>query len=109
MTFFQRSHRRPRRLGILPGTFNPVTVAHIALARVALSHVDEVVFVLPRAFPHKTYSGASFDGRVEILRDAVAGDEAFSIAAAERGLFAEIALECRAEYGDGVRFSFLCG
>jgi nicotinate-nucleotide adenylyltransferase len=109
MDFFQRSDRRPKRLGILPGTFNPVTVAHVALARAALAHVDEVVFVLPRVFPHKTYSGASFAERLEMLRDAVAGDEAFSIAAAEGGLFAEIVLECRAEYGDGVRFSFLCG
>jgi nicotinate-nucleotide adenylyltransferase len=109
MEFYQRSRSGAERLGIFPGTFNPVTVAHLALARAALSHVDEVVFVLPRVFPHKTYSGASFDERVEMLRAAVAGHEAFSIAAAEGGLFAEIALECRAEYGGGARFSFLCG
>ena len=56
MEFFRRAAGRPNRLGILPGTFNPVTVAHLALAHAALRHVDEVVFVLPRVFPHKNYT-----------------------------------------------------
>ena len=42
MEFFQTAEGIPFRLGILPGTFNPVTVAHVALARAALSLVDEV-------------------------------------------------------------------
>src|ERR1051325_5057741 len=109
MDFPHRAAGNPKRLGILPGTFNPVTVAHMALARAALSQVDEVVFVLPRVFPHKTYSGASFDERIEMLRAAVADNPAFSIATAEGGLFVEIARECRAAYGDGVTLSFLCG
>ncbi|MGA2268478.1 MAG: hypothetical protein ABSH44_08425 [Bryobacteraceae bacterium] len=109
MEFFRRAAGRPSRLGILPGTFNPVTVAHLALARAALSSVDEVVFVLPRAFPHKEYSGASFAERLELLCAAVSGNQALSIAAADRGLFVEIAGECRAAYGEGVRLTFLCG
>src|SRR3954468_14548254 len=109
MDFFQRAVRRPERLGILPGSFNPVTVAHLALARAGLRHVDEVVFVLPRVFPHKNYSGASFAERVELLRAAAAGHQAFSVAVADGGLFAEIAQECRAAYGEEVRLSFLCG
>ena len=32
------------------------------------------MFVLPRVFPHKNYSGASFDDRVEMLRAALAGE-----------------------------------
>jgi nicotinate-nucleotide adenylyltransferase len=109
MEFYLRTAGGPSRVGILPGSFNPVTVAHLALARAALSHVDEVVFVLPRVFPHKKYSGASFAERVELLRLALSGEEAFSIAAADRGLFVEIAAECRAAYGEGVRLTFLCG
>jgi nicotinate-nucleotide adenylyltransferase len=109
MELFQRADREPARLGILPGSFNPVTVAHIALARAALQHVNEVVFVLPRVFPHKTYSGASFAERVEMLRDAVSDEPAFSIAAADGGLFIEIARECRDVYGNGTRLAFLCG
>jgi Cytidylyltransferase-like len=43
--FFRRTPAIPRRLGIFPGTFNPPTHAHLALARAAEGHVDEVLFV----------------------------------------------------------------
>ncbi len=109
MEFFRRAAGNPPRLGILPGTFNPVTVAHLALARAALEHVDEVVFVLPRVFPHKPWSGASFDDRLAMLRAVVSDDPAFSIAAADGGLFIDIARECRAAYGPEVQLAFLCG
>jgi nicotinate (nicotinamide) nucleotide adenylyltransferase len=108
MEFFQRAERRPRRLAVFPGAFNPVTVAHMALAEAALTVTDEVLFVLPRTFPHKTYSGASFGQRVQLLCQAVHGRDNFSIAASCRGLFVEIAEECREAYGD-IRLSFLCG
>jgi nicotinate-nucleotide adenylyltransferase len=108
MLFFRRASVAAKRLGILPGSFNPVTVAHLALARAALAHVDEVVFVLPRVFPHKDYSGASFDDRVAMLRAAV-DEPAFSIATADGGMFIEIARECRAAYGADVGLAFLCG
>src|ERR1039457_6294466 len=99
MEFLWRSAGRHGRLGVFPGTFNPVTVAHVALAEGALAVVDEVVFVLPRQFPHKTYSGASFEQRVELLCMALEGRPRFSVAASEGGLFAEIAGECRDVYG----------
>src|SRR6266568_1101956 len=109
MQFFRRCSANPGRLGILPGTFNPVTVAHLALAAGALSVVDEVVFVLPRQFPHKVYSGASFAQRIELLVTALEAEGRFSVAASEVGLFAEIAAECREAYGADARLSFLCG
>ena len=107
--FFRRSAEILCRLGVLPGSFNPITVAHLALAEAALNVVDEVVFVLPREFPHKAYTGASFAERVELLDMALAGQRRFSVAASEGGLFVEIAGECRAAYGADVRLSFLCG
>ena len=67
MKCFRRWEGKPCRLGVFPGSFNPITVAHLALAEAALNVVDEVVFVLPRQFPHKTYSGASFEQRKELL------------------------------------------
>jgi nicotinate-nucleotide adenylyltransferase len=109
MEFLQRAAGQPERLGILPGAFNPITVAHLALARAALRHVNEVVFVVPRVFPHKNYSGASFSERLSMLREAASGESAFSIATTDGGLFLEIARECHAAYGDHVRLSFLCG
>jgi nicotinate-nucleotide adenylyltransferase len=109
MQFLRRCTDKRYRLGVLPGTFNPVTVAHLALAEAALAVVDEVVFVLPRQFPHKTYSGAGFEQRAELLEMALAGKARFSAAACEGGLFVEIASECRAAYGKDVQLSFLCG
>jgi nicotinate-nucleotide adenylyltransferase len=109
MEFLERSPYPPRRLGILPGTFNPPTRAHLALARAALAFTDEVLFVLPRTFPHKPYTGATFEERVQMLRTAYTGCAGFSIAASNGGLFLEIAGECRAAYGPDVTLSFLCG
>jgi nicotinate (nicotinamide) nucleotide adenylyltransferase len=105
--FLRRAPGQPRRLGILPGTFNPPTRAHIALAHAATPHVDEVLFVLPREFPHKPYDGAAFAERIDMLQEA-ADDPRFSIASTAGGLFIEIARECRDAYRD-TQLSFLCG
>jgi nicotinate-nucleotide adenylyltransferase len=109
MQFYRRAASAPVRLGILPGTFNPVTVAHLALATAGLEAVDQVLLVLPRVLPHKVWSGASFDDRVSLLLEAVAGEERLSVASTDSGLFVEIAEECRESYGAGVKLSFLCG
>jgi nicotinate-nucleotide adenylyltransferase len=97
------------RLGVLPGTFNPPTRAHLALAHAALAHCDEVLFVLPRALPHKDYGGVGFQDRLRILRQAVAAHPRFAAAASGGGLFLEIAAECREAYGSEVEIAFLCG
>lgn len=110
MEFFHRAvGPPPSRLAVFPGTFNPVTVAHQALVSAALVHLDEVVLVLPRLFPHKEYSGASFDARVRMLCATFPRNEPISVAASDGGLFVEIAAECRAAYGPDVALSFLCG
>jgi nicotinic acid mononucleotide adenylyltransferase len=71
--------------------------------------VDQVLFVLPREFPHKPYEGASFDQRVAMLLAATASEPRYSVAASEGGLFVDIAEECRAVYGDQTRLLFVCG
>lgn len=109
MDFFRRAKGSPGKLGILAGTFNPLTRAHLALARAALGLVDEVVFVLPRSFPHKTYAEASFADRLEMLEAALADEPRCSIAATEKGLFIEIARECREAYGPACELYFVCG
>jgi len=109
MEFFQRPAELPHRLSVFPGSFNPPTVAHLALARAALSVVDEVTFVLPRAFPHKSYRDTTLLQRLELLQGALRDESRFSIAVTGGGLFIEIARECREAYGDAVRLSFLCG
>jgi nicotinate-nucleotide adenylyltransferase len=99
----------PAKLAILPGAFNPPTRAHLAMADAALTIADEVLFALPRAFPHKEYTGSEFETRLEWLRAALAGYPRFSLAVTRGGLFIEIAQEVRAVYGAATELFFLCG
>jgi len=109
MEFFRRADGVPASLGVFPGTFNPITIAHLALAEAAGRLVDEVVFVLPRTLPHKEYSGASLEQRAGLLLEALAAQDRVSIASTAGGLFVEIADECRERYGARVKLSFVCG
>ena len=109
LEFFLGSPRRVARVAALPGTFNPPTVAHLALARAALAVADVVVFVLPRAFPHKPYAGAPFEDRVRMLLAAAAGEPRFAVAASAGGLFVEIARECVQAFPAPARPAILCG
>jgi nicotinate-nucleotide adenylyltransferase len=109
MQFYNRVTVVPAKLAILPGAFNPPTRAHLAMAQSALSVADEVLFVLPRSFPHKAYSGAGFDTRLELLHATLAGDPHFSLASSDRGLFIEMAREARADYGASTELFILCG
>jgi nicotinate (nicotinamide) nucleotide adenylyltransferase len=109
MQFLRRAPGQPARIGILPGAFNPPTVAHLALAHSALSHAEEILFVLPEALPHKSFDGAPFEARVAMLLAATVDTPRSSVGVSEAGLFRDIAAECREAYGEGARFSFLCG
>ncbi len=99
----------PSKLAILAGAFNPPTRAHLAMAEAALNVVDEVLFALPREFPHKEYTGAGLDARIDLLRAALSGHPRFSLALTEGGLFVEMAREARAAYGRETELFLLCG
>ena len=83
-------------------------MAHLELAQAASPRVDLIVCVVPRVFPHKEYSGATLDQRVEML-DAAGLAVPHAIASTEQGLFIDIARECREHYGAEVQLSFICG
>jgi nicotinic acid mononucleotide adenylyltransferase len=83
-------------VALLPGSFNPPTRAHLDMARAALAFVDAVIFVLPREFPHKPWSEASFEQRLTMLDRLAAVDSRFGIAVSEGGLYIEMANEARA-------------
>lgn len=106
--FHQRSVRRPKKLGVLAGSFNPPTIAHEELIYTAGFHVDEVLCVVPSALPHKEYFGATLEQRLEMLVEAKLM-EFCSIASSEKGLFIDIARECREHYGADTRLFFVCG
>ena len=95
-------------MGVLAGSFNPPTIAHEELVYAASRHVEEVVCVVPSVLPHKEFFGAGLEQRLEMLEAAdLAAD--FSIASSEKGLFIDIARECRDHYGQDTRLYFICG
>lgn len=98
---------KPEKIGILAAGFNPPTVAHFDLIYAAGFHVDQVVCVLPREFPHKKYDGASLEQRIEMLAKSVLPPCAIAIS--ESGLFLDIARECRAHFGGATKLYFICG
>ncbi len=109
MEFSRRAAGNPPQLGILSAAFHPPTRAHLGLANAALRLVDEVVFVLPRRFPHKEYEIVALEDRLEMLLAATREEPRFSVAVTDGGLFIEIARECREAYGQETGLWFLCG
>jgi nicotinate-nucleotide adenylyltransferase len=106
--FYRRPRTSPGRLGVLAGGFNPPTVAHVALADASCGRVDEILYVVPRAFPHKEYFGATLEQRIDMLGSLELSIPR-SIATTEKGLLIDIARECHAEFGANTHLSFLCG
>jgi nicotinate-nucleotide adenylyltransferase len=106
--FHRRSRSKPHKIGILAGSFNPPTIAHLELANAAGFQVDEVLCVVPRALPHKDYFGATVEQRVEMLLQAGLAVP-HSIASSDRGLFIDIARECRTDYDSNARLYLICG
>jgi nicotinate-nucleotide adenylyltransferase len=99
----------PRSVAVFPGAWNPPTVAHLEIARAARARVDEVVWVLPRAFPHKGFEGADFEDRKRMLARLAESEPGFSAALSEGGLYAEIAEEAREFLGEGTEIVLLAG
>lgn len=96
------------RIGLLPGGFNPPTVAHLALLRAAAGVLDAVVVVVPRAYPHKSFAGAPLEVRLEMLR-GLAAEVPCAVALADQGLFIDMTREFRRDVLPGAEVHFVCG
>jgi nicotinate-nucleotide adenylyltransferase len=108
LEFLYRAAENPARVVLFPGAWNPPTVAHVDIARVARRQADEVIWILPRAFPHKRFEGAGFDGRRAMLQ-TVARNAGFSAAVSDGGLYAEIAAEARECFGPETEIALVLG
>jgi nicotinate-nucleotide adenylyltransferase len=62
------------RLGVLGGTFDPIHVGHVTLAReaIACAHLDRLLLLPASIPPHKHAASASADDRLEMCRLACA-------------------------------------
>jgi nicotinate (nicotinamide) nucleotide adenylyltransferase len=93
---------------VVPGAFNPPTRAHVMLAEAALTAADAVLFALPGTLPHKEFTGASLEQRVEMLRRITASSGRLASAVADGGLYIDIAREVRERFPHA-EIKLLCG
>ena len=74
-----------RRIGLMGGSFNPIHLAHVRLAREALAggHADEIVFLPTGNPPHKREGLADKEDRYAMTCLAVAGEARMRVSRAE--------------------------
>ncbi len=98
-------------LGVLGGTFNPVTSGHLALANQAQEHfqLDEILFVLPARLPHREPREASLEDRLAMLELALQPYPCYSLAVSTHGIFLDIAQALESHYPREARLLFLIG
>ena len=101
-----------RRVGILSGSFNPPTIAHIELARRAkeLFGLDMSFFTLSRVTVDKEkIEGLILEDRLLLLSLIAKNLGWAGVAVANRGLYYEQARAFRSLLGNSARISFIVG
>ena len=83
---------RSGRIGLLPAVFNPPTIAHMALAEEAQRcfKLDQVVYVLPEALPHKRIERPGTEVRLGWLATLAEAEPSRAAAVCRAGLVIEI-------------------
>lgn len=109
LEFLYRDAGDPARVALFPGSWNPPTIAHEAIAGAASSWADEVVWILPAAMPHKTWEGAAFRDRRRMIEQMARSRKKFSAAISEGGLYTDIAREAREHFAPGTEIALLLG
>ena len=99
------------RLGIFPASFNPPTMAHLALIREAgeAGHLDEVLILLDIQAMDKAPIEARFEDRLEMVKRAFQKDPRISIGLSNHGLFLAKLKPLRELYPTAVEFVFIVG
>ncbi|MGH7845792.1 MAG: nicotinate-nicotinamide nucleotide adenylyltransferase [Candidatus Binatia bacterium] len=100
------------RVGILSGSFNPPTIAHLELARSAKEsfNLDRVFFTLGLVTVDKErIEGPMLEDRLLLLELLAAGLDWAAVAIVNRGLYFEQARAFRSLLGKSARISFVAG
>jgi nicotinate-nucleotide adenylyltransferase len=102
---------RAGRLGILGGSYNPITLAHLALADAVIEHMhlQEVIFCLSEVPPHKSIFGASLEQRLDIMQLAVSDRPYATVGLCTHGLFIDIYRAVKQVYPVQAEVFFLTG
>jgi len=103
--------KREGRLGIFPASFNPPTLAHLALIKEAMKQgkLDEILILLDIQAMDKAPVGAAVEDRLTLLKKAFGRDPKVSIGLSNRGLFLEKIKPLRKYYPAPISFFFIVG
>jgi nicotinate-nucleotide adenylyltransferase len=104
MRLFRRPKTSCRSIAVFCGAFHPPTVAHVSLAEAALRRVDEVMWVMPEAFPHKRYEGVPLPGRLRLVLEATQ----HAVGVSRGNLFFDVAAEVAGQF-NGAQVHLLMG
>lgn len=102
------TNNSPRSIALFPGSFHPVTVAHLGIAQAALKWADNVWLVLPRSFPHKSYDSVTLQDRLDLINASLT-DPRMAAMITEGGLFIEMVQECRRRFPNIEKIYVVCG
>lgn len=99
------------RLGVLGGAYNPITRAHLLLARYSREQckLDEIIFVLPKILPNKPLVGAPVEQRLEMMRLGISGISYISLGVCSHGLFLDICKGLQQIYPQEPEIFFITG
>jgi len=99
------------RLGVLGGAYNPITRAHLLLARCSKEQfkLHEIIFVLPKTLPNKPVVDTSIEQRLEMMRLGTADVRYVSLGLCTHGLFLDICAALQKVYPQSPEIFFITG
>ena len=99
------------RIGLLPAAFDPPTVAHVALADAAQGRfaLDQIVYAVPEAMPHKQVHRPTVGERLGWLARIAGGRTDRAVSACSGGLVIDIVQEFRVAVGEASELFVIAG
>ena len=99
------------RLGVLGGAYNPITLAHLLLARCSKDQfkLHEIIFVLPKTLPNKPLIDTSIEQRLEMMHLGTTSVPYISLGICTHGLFLDICAALQKVYPQGPEIFFITG
>ena len=99
------------RLGVLGSAYNPITRAHLLLARCSKDQfkLHEIIFVLSKTLPNKPFVDTSIEHRLEMMRLGTADVPYVSLGLCTHGLFLDICAALQEVYTQSPEIFFITG
>ena len=105
-------HPPPQRLGVLCGSFNPLTLAHVVLAQHACPafHLDQLLYTVAKVTVDKErVTGMGLEDRLLLLLLHVEQQQHLGVALVNRGLYFEQAQAFQSLFDKRVELFFIVG